>query len=103
MEITPRAAQFENMVQADPSNDMAHFSLGGAYNQAGRFLEAAESCMRCIQLNPAMSKAYQMAGAAYMAAGQTSMAGEILTDGYRAAAERGDRMPMKAMGDLLRQ
>lgn len=103
MDITQRIAQFENMVQADPTNDMAHFSLGGAYNQSGRFLEAAESYIRCIQLNPAMSKAYQMAGAAYMAAGQTSMAGEILTDGYKAAAERGDRMPMKAMGDLLRQ
>jgi Fe-S cluster biosynthesis and repair protein YggX len=103
MDITQRIAQFENMVQADPANDMAHFSLGGAYNQAGRFLEAAESFMRCIQLNAAMSKAYQMAGAAFMAAGQTSRAADVLTDGYKAAAERGDRMPMKAMGDLLKQ
>jgi Fe-S cluster biosynthesis and repair protein YggX len=100
-----RIAQFENMVrpEADPSNDMAWFSLGGAYADAGRPLDAAKAYERCTALNPAMSKAYQLAGAQFIAAGNTGEAARILTQGYTAAAARGDRMPQKAMGELLKQ
>src|ERR1043165_7623992 len=76
MDIAQRIAQFENMVQADPTNDMAHFSLGGAYAQAGRHAEAAKSYMRCTELNPDMSKAYQLAAAQYLEAGDHAKAGE---------------------------
>jgi len=47
MDITQRIAQFEKMAHDDPGNDMAHFSLGQAYHQAGRFAEAAASFRRC--------------------------------------------------------
>lgn len=103
MDIQQRIAQFENMVQADPDNDMAHFSLGGAYNQAGRIDDAAESFMRCIALNKDMSKAYQLAGVAYIAVDKADQAAEILTRGYTVAAARGDLMPGNAMRDLLEQ
>ncbi len=103
MDINQRIAQFENMCREDPDNDMAHFSLGGALNQAGRFDEAAASYQKCIELNPAMSKAYQLAGAALMACGQTDEAGEILKTGYVEASNRGDLMPRNAMGELLEQ
>ena len=33
-DLEQRIAQFENMAQADPDNEMAHFSLGNAYLQA---------------------------------------------------------------------
>jgi Fe-S cluster biosynthesis and repair protein YggX len=100
-----RIAQFENMVrpEADPSNDMAWFSLGGAYADAGRHFDAAKAYERCTELNPAMSKAFQLAGSNYIAAESIANASRILTAGYTSAAERGDRMPMKAMEDLLRQ
>lgn len=103
MDIETRIAQFEKMASDDPTNDMAHFSLGGAYQQAGRFEDAAESYLRCIELNPSMSKAYQLAGAALIATDQPERAGEILTTGYTEAAKRGDLMPKKAMGDMLEQ
>ncbi len=103
MDIDQRIAQFENMVQADPTNDMAYFSLGGAYNQAGRFEDAADAFLKCAQINKDMSKAYQLAGAAYMAAGKADDAAEILTRGYAVAAARGDLMPGNAMRDLLEQ
>ncbi len=101
MDVEQRIAQFEKMALEDPDNDMAHFSLGGAYNQAGRFAEAAASYQRCIALNPGMSKAYQLAGAALMACGREDEAAEVLTRGYAATAERGDLMPKKAIGELL--
>lgn len=101
MDVEQRIAQFEHMVGADPDNDMAHFSLGQAYVQAGRHEEAAASFLRCIELNEAMSKAYQLAGESLIEAGQTERAAEVLTKGYEAATKRGDRMPQQAMAEHL--
>jgi Fe-S cluster biosynthesis and repair protein YggX len=104
-DLEKRIAQFETMVrpEADPDNDMAWFSLGGAYAQAGRHADAANAYLRCIQINPDMSKAYQLGGAALMASGDKGRAIEVLTRGYQVAARRGDRMPMAAIADLLEQ
>jgi Fe-S cluster biosynthesis and repair protein YggX len=103
MDLATRIAQFEKMAADDPGNDMAHFSLGGAYQQAGRFAEAAACYLRCVELNPTMSKAYQLAGAALIATDQTDDAGRVLLRGYVAAGQRGDMMPQRAMGDMLDQ
>jgi Fe-S cluster biosynthesis and repair protein YggX len=103
MDLDTRIAQFEKMATDDPSNDMAHFSLGGAYQQAGRFEEAAERYLECVKLNPTMSKAYQLAGAALIATDQAERAADVLLRGYIVAAERGDLMPKNAMGDMLDQ
>jgi Fe-S cluster biosynthesis and repair protein YggX len=103
MDTAQRIAQFENMVrpEADPNNDMAWFSLAGAYVDAGRPKDAARAYERCIQLNPGFSKAYQLAGSAYLAAKEEANAARVLEEGYKAAAKRGDRMPQKAIGELL--
>lgn len=103
MDPNQRIAQFENMVRdgADPNNDMAWFMLARAYADAGRHADAANAYMRCVRLNPAMSKAWQLAGQAYIDAGDRDAAVRVLTEGYQAAASRGDRMPQKAMGELL--
>lgn len=101
MDLEERIARFEALVVEDPENDMAYFSLGGAYNQAGQYEKAASAYLRCTELNPSMSKAYQLAGAALMAAQDTGRAAEVLAEGYAVAAERGDFMPQKAMGELL--
>jgi Fe-S cluster biosynthesis and repair protein YggX len=105
MDTAQRIAQFENMVrpEADPNNDMAWFSLAGAYADADRPKDAAKAYERCIQLNPGMSKAYQLAGQAYLKAGDEASAGRILEEGYKAAARKGDRMPQKVIGELLQQ
>lgn len=101
MDIDERIRRFEELAREDPENDMALFSLGGAYNQAGRYREAADAYLRCVAANPTMSKAYQLAGAALMASEQTARAAEVLREGYAVAAGQGDLMPKKAMGDLL--
>jgi Fe-S cluster biosynthesis and repair protein YggX/thioredoxin-like negative regulator of GroEL len=103
MDISQRIAQFENMVQADPDNDMAHFSLAGAYMQAERWGDAASSYLNCIARNQTMSKAYQLAGDALIKAGDKDKAAAVLAEGYKTAAERGDRMPQKAIGELLQK
>lgn len=102
-DLNARIAQFEKMAHDDPDNDMAHFSLGNAYLQARRAAEAARSFERCLELNPNMSKAYQLGGQAMIDAGWADKAVVILNKGYEAAAARGDRMPQEAMADLLRR
>ncbi len=104
-QLDERIARFETMVrpEADPNNDMAWFSLGTAYAESGRHQDAAHAYNRCIALNEGMSKAYQLAGKAYMDAGELSKASDVLRRGYTVASRRGDLMPQKAMADLLKK
>jgi Fe-S cluster biosynthesis and repair protein YggX len=103
MDIAQRIAQFENMTKADPDNEMAHFSLGGAYAQAGRHADAAASYLRCLDLAPGMSKAYQLAGESLVKAGDRDKAAQVLTRGYVVATEAGDFLPKKSIAALLEQ
>ena len=97
-----RIAQFEKMASADPTNEMAHFSLGKSYLDASRHAEAARSFERCVELAPDMSKAYQLGGQAMIGAGWTDRAVEFMNRGYETAARKGDLMPKNAIGELLR-
>jgi Fe-S cluster biosynthesis and repair protein YggX len=101
--VESRIAQFENMVrpEADPDNEMAWFSLGQAYAEAGRDADAARAFERCVELNEVFSKAYQLSGERYIAAGENDKAAHILTRGYEVACQRGDRMPQLAIAELL--
>lgn len=101
MSTPERIAQFEKMTAADPTNEMAHFSLGNAYLQSGRHAEAACSLERVIELSPGMSKAYQLCGQAMIGAGWADKSVDILNRGYATAAERGDRMVEQAIAQLL--
>lgn len=103
MDASERIAQFRNMAEADPTNEMAHFSLGNALLQAGQAAEASAVLQRCIELQPQMSKAYQLAGQALEQAGKRADAIAMLTKGYEVAAGRGDAMPAGAMAEMLRR
>src|SRR5437660_1378550 len=98
-DLDRRIAQFQNMAQADPDNEMAHFSLGKALFDAGRFDEAGASFVRCTELAPQMSKAFQMAAECFLKSGNKDMAAQLATRGFTIAAERGDLMPKNAMAD----
>jgi Fe-S cluster biosynthesis and repair protein YggX len=102
--VEARIAQFENMVrpEADPENDIAWFSLGQAYADAGRNADAAAAFERCTHLNEMFSKAYQLAGREFIAAGDHDSAARVLSRGYEVATRRGDRMPQQAIAELLR-
>jgi Fe-S cluster biosynthesis and repair protein YggX len=101
-DLDRRIAQFQNMAQADPENEMAHFSLGRALNEAERFDEAAESFLRCTELAPSMSVAYQLAGESLLKTGNKDKAAQLFTRGYTIAAERGEFKPRDAMGAALK-
>ncbi|MEO1128533.1 MAG: Fe(2+)-trafficking protein [Planctomycetota bacterium] len=101
MDLDQRIAQFENMANADPDNEMAHFSLGGAYAQAGRHQDAADAYQRALQVQPDLSKAYQLAAEQLEKAGDAAGAADLASRGYVVAAENGDLMPKKAIAEML--
>ena len=100
-QLTQRIAQFENMTAADPENEMAHFSLGNSYLKAGRHAEAAGSLERVTELNPDMSKAFQLAGESMIQAGWEDKAVVMLEKGYEIAASKGDLMVRDAISKAL--
>lgn len=103
MDPDARIEQFRKLIEQDPNSDMAYFSLAQALSQAGRFDEAGDAFRKCTELNPAMTKGFQLGGAAYMAAGKDDDAKAMLVKGYEEATTRGDLMPKKAIAELLTQ
>lgn len=102
MSMNPRIQQFKQMAEADPQNELGHFSLGKAYIEGGMHADAIGPLTRALQLNPILSKAYQFLGECYDKTGQTANAIETLTTGVTIADEQGDRMPRDAMATMLR-
>ncbi|MDB5295118.1 MAG: hypothetical protein JWO31_1101 [Phycisphaerales bacterium] len=100
-DLDTRIDQFKKMANDDPGNELGHFSLGRALLDAGRDAEAVESFDRALAINPTLSKAYQLAGAALLKLGRRDEGVARLTAGVTAAADRGDVMPRDEMVRLL--
>ena len=100
-DTTDRIAQFEKMAAADPDNEMAHFSLGSAYLDEGRAAEASKSLTKAIEINPEMSRAYELSGQAMINAGWTDQACEVLISGFQIAASKGEHKVMAGIEKLL--
>ncbi len=103
MNDNQRIDQFMKMSEADPENELGHFSLGKAYLEAGRFSDAVKPLARVVELNPKLSKAYQLLGEAYDQSGRRDEAVEIVTRGVIISDGQGDRMPRDAMGEMLQR
>ncbi len=97
----PRIQQFKQMAEADPDNELGHFSLGKIYLESGRFDDAIPPLSRATEPNPKLSKAYQLLGEAYEKAGAREKAVDVVTRGVTVADEQGDRVPRDAMAAML--
>ncbi len=101
-DITDRIERFENMATADPSNDMAHFSLGSAYLDAEKYVQAAVSFQTCVELNADMTRAMELGGSALMQAGQASEAETLLRKGFMQASSRGEMRVKDGIAAILK-
>jgi Fe-S cluster biosynthesis and repair protein YggX len=95
--------QYRQMAEADPNNELGHFSLGRTLLEAGQPAEAAKSFQRVIALNPNIAKAYQFLADAQLATGHRDFAIQTLTEGVKVAHKRGELMPKNAMSDKLKE
>ena len=101
-DMASRIEQFRKMAHDDPRNELGHFSLGKALLEAGQPEEAAQSLRRCLELNPNISKAYQILGSALLSLKQNEQAIAILTAGAKRADERREVMPRNEMAKMLK-
>jgi Fe-S cluster biosynthesis and repair protein YggX len=101
-EVASRIEQFRKMAEADPNNELGHFSLGRAYMDAGLFHEAAESFEKALSLNANLSKAYQLLAMSLLNQSMKDAAIARLTQGVKIADERGDLMPRNEMAKMLK-
>lgn len=102
-EMNSRIEQFKKMAEADPDNELGHFSLGRAYMDADMLPEAVASFQKTIELNPKLSKVYQLLASALLKQGKRDAAVAQLTAGVKIADERGDLMPKNDMIKMLRE
>src|SRR5262245_12929029 len=93
--------RFRKMATDDPTNELAHYRLGGLLMENGQYADAIESFRRTLELSPQFSKVYQLLGQCYLAAGQRKEAADTWTQGFAVADERGDNMPRDEMSKLL--
>ena len=97
-----RIEQFQKMANDDPANEVAHFSLGREYLAAGQHDAAIASFQRCLELNPNISKAYQLQAQALLQLKRNEEAIRKLTEGVKRADERGEMMPRSEMIQMLK-
>jgi len=102
-ENSQRIEQFRKMAEADPTNEIGHFSLGRELLAAGDLDGAVRSLRRVMELNPNISKAYQLAGTALKQQGKVPEAVEIWSRGVTTADSRGELMPRDEMIKLLKE
>ena len=97
-----RIEQFRKMAEADPSNEVGHFSLGRELLAGGDAAGAVPPLRRVVELNPNISKAYQLLGQALQATGDAAGATDVWTRGVTTADGRGELMPRDEMVVLLK-
>jgi len=100
-ERTEQIARYRNMVAGDADDDLAHFRLGQALMEDDQHADAVKSFERTLELSPGFSRVFQFMGECLIKCGDNTRAAEVLTRGWATASERGDRLPMEAMGKLL--
>src|SRR5271170_5991663 len=98
-----RIEQFRKMTEADPNNEIGHFSLGREYLEAGDYDAAVRSLRRTVELNPNIAKAYQLIGSALLKQNKRDEAIVALTDGVKVADSRGEMMPRDEMVAMLKE
>jgi tetratricopeptide (TPR) repeat protein len=100
-QLQDRIAQLRKMATDDPENELAHFRLGQLLMEDGQHAEAITSFERTLEISPQFSKVYQLLGECHLKLHQKDQAIAVLTNGYKVADERGDKMPRDAMGKML--
>jgi Fe-S cluster biosynthesis and repair protein YggX len=98
-----RIEQFRKMANDDPKNELGHFSLGKALLDDKQFEPAAQSFRKCLELNPNISKAYQLLATALLELNGKDEAIKILTEGSKRADERRETMPRNEMVKMLKE
>jgi Fe-S cluster biosynthesis and repair protein YggX len=98
-----RLPVFKNMAEADPTNELAHFSLGKIYFEMKDLREAERSFRRVLELSPKHSQAHRYLGETLLRLEKKEEGVKLLREGVLLAHEKGEFQPRNQMQDLLRK
>jgi tetratricopeptide (TPR) repeat protein len=95
--LVPKSDTFRRMVELNPSDPLARFSLAKALADEGRASEAAAAFEALIALKPDYTVAYLGLGKALEASAERDRAIAAYRRGIAIAGEKGDLMPKQDM------
>jgi len=97
-----RIEVFRNMLESDPENELANYTLGKLYLESGD-LESSEKLLRkTLQLNPMHSMSYRLLGQLLLDRDRRDEGVALLEKGVGIAHEKGEYQPRNQMQELLR-
>jgi tetratricopeptide (TPR) repeat protein len=99
--MNDRIARYRQMVEADPANILAHFSLSQAYFDAGDHEQAAEGFREVIARKADWMLAYLLLGRSLVALGRPAEARAILEAGLNLARQQGHQGPQAEFAEAL--
>lgn len=94
--------RFKQVIELDPADVLGYFSLGSAYQEAGKKREALDTFQKAVDIDPKHSSSYYGLGLALEALGDFKKAGQIYQQGAKVADQNGDIMMLKKMESRLR-
>jgi Fe-S cluster biosynthesis and repair protein YggX len=97
-----RLAVFQKMAEADPANELAHFSLGKLHLERGDAASAERSLRRALELNPQHAQAHRQLGEALLRQGKRDEAIAVWRAGIPLAHQKGEFQPRNQMQEALR-
>ena len=100
-QLQERIAQFRNMAENDPDNELGHYRLGQLLMEADQPADAEKSFRRTLEISPQFSKVYELLGQCLVKLDRKDEAIETLKSGFAVADERGDKIPRDNMSRLL--
>jgi Fe-S cluster biosynthesis and repair protein YggX/TolA-binding protein len=95
--------KWRNMVEGDPSDEMAHFKLGQTLFDFGDFSEAEDVLRKTLKLSPQHTQAHRVLGETLFKLGKKEEAAQILQDGIQLAHDRGQFHPRNQMQEALKK
>lgn len=101
-DVSAQIEQFRKMAEADPDNELGHFSYGRALLDGGRAADAIVSLDKALAINPKLSKVYQLKSAAQLQLKDNAGAIATMTEGIKVADQRGDLMVRNTLIDHLK-
>lgn len=99
--LEEKVRMFQEVLELDPQDALAHYGLGNTYLALERFAEAVPLLQQAIELDPKHTASYLALGKAFEALAEAEQAKAAYQKGIEVAAKRGDLMPLQEMEKRL--
>jgi len=97
----PRIEPLKKVLAIDPTDDVAWFGLGKAYQDDGNFVEAAKALRQCVTVKPTYSAAYYALAQSLHKLNQLDECRTVIATGIEVSTKNGDAMVTKNL-ELLK-